>query len=221
MAPFEALYGHRCTSPINWSGAGERQLLGPNIVKEAEEKVRIIHDNLNIAQSRQKSYYDSKHRDMVYVAGEKAFLRVTPLRGTNCLGVKGKLAPRYVGPFNVLSRRGENSYRLELPPKLSKVHDIFHVSQLKKCFKDPGHGVDYDSIVMQEDLSYEEHPARILDEAGRCPRNKSTKFLKVQWSIIMIKRQGGKPKRIFIRSISTFSLLSRNLGARFLQGGVL
>ena len=130
MAPFEVLYGRWCRSPINWSGAGERQLLGPDIVKEAEEKVRIIRNNLKIAQSRQKSYYDNKHRDMVYVAGDKAYLRVTPLRGTHRFGVKGKLTPRYVGPFNVPSRHGENAYHLELPEELSKVHDVFHVSQL-------------------------------------------------------------------------------------------
>ena len=144
--------------------------------------MRIIRDNLKIAQSRQKSYYDSKHRDMVYVTGDKAYLRVTPLRGTHRFGVKGKLAPRYVGPFTVLSRRGENAYRLELPEKLSKVHDVFHVSQLKKCFKDPGRAVDHDVIELQEDLSYEEHPVRILDEAERRTRNKSNKFFKVQWS---------------------------------------
>ena len=129
--------------------------------------MRIIRDNLNIAQSRQESYYDSKHRDMVYVTGDKAHLCVNPLRGTHRFGVKGKLAPRYVGPFTVLSRRGESAYRLELPEKLSKVHDVFHVSQLKKCLKDPGHAVDHDSIERQEDLSYEEHPIRILDEIGR------------------------------------------------------
>ena len=127
MAPFKVLYGRKCRSPINWSGAGEHQLLGPDIVKEAEEKVRIIRDNLKIPQSRQKSYYENKHRDMVYVTGDKAYLRVTPLRGTHRFGVKGKLAPRYVGPFNILSRRGENAYRLELPEKLCKVHDVFHV----------------------------------------------------------------------------------------------
>ena len=182
MAPFEVLYGGRCRSPINWSTASERHLLGPDIVKEAKEKVRIIRDNLKIAQSRQKSYYDSKHRDMVYVAGDKAYLRVTPLRGTHRFGVKGKLAPRYVGPFNILSRRGENAYHLELPEKLSKVHDVFHVSQLKKCFKDPDRAVDHETIELQEDLSYEEHPVRILDEAERRTRNKSTKFFKVQWS---------------------------------------
>jgi ribonuclease HI len=182
MAPFEALYGRKCRTPLNWSETGERQIFGPDVINEAEEKVRIIRDNLKIAQSRQKSYYDSKHRDMLYQPGDQAYLRVTPMRGTHRFGIKGKLAPRYIGPFKVLAKRGEVAYLLELPEKLSKVHDVFHVSQLKKCFKDPGRAVDHESIDLQEDLSYKEHPVRILDEAERRTRNNSVKFLKVQWS---------------------------------------
>ena len=182
MAPFEALYGRKCHTPLNWSETGERQHFGPDIINRAEEQVWVIRENLNIAQSRQKSYYDSKHRDMIYNPGDQAYLRVTPMRGTHRFGIKGKLAPRYVGPFKVLARRGEVAYLLELPEKLSKVHAVFHVSQLKMCFKDPGCAVDHELIDLQEDLTYREHPVRILDEADRRTRNKSIKFLKVQWS---------------------------------------
>ncbi|XP_071677502.1 uncharacterized protein [Lolium perenne] len=100
------------------------------------------------------------------------------MRGTHHFGIKGKLAPRYIGPFKVLAKRGEVAYVLELPEKLSKVHDVFLVSQLKKCFKDPGRAVDHESIDLQEDLSYKEHPVRILDEAEHRTRNNSVKFLK-------------------------------------------
>jgi hypothetical protein len=182
MAPFQFLYGRKCRTPLYWSGAHERNHFGPDVVKEAEEQVQIIRENLKIAQDRQKKYYDAKHRDMHYKPGDLAYLRVTPLRGTHRFGIKGKLAPRYVGPFKVLATRGEVAYVLELPEKLSKVHDVFHVSQLKKCFKDPGRAVDHSTIDLQEDLTYREHPIRILDEAERKTRNKSTKFLKVQWS---------------------------------------
>jgi hypothetical protein len=182
MAPFEVLYGRKCRTPLNWSGAGERQIMGTDFVQQAEEKVRIIRDNLKIAQDRQKSHYDKHHRDIVYYPGDLVYLRVTPMRGTHRFGIKGKLAPRYIGPFEVLAKRGELAYRLQLPEKLSKVHDVFHVSQLKKCFKDPGRAVDHELIDIQEDLSYKEHPVRILDEAVRKTRNKSIKFLKVQWS---------------------------------------
>ena len=179
MAPFEALYGRRCRTPLNWSQTGERQIFGPDVIKEAEETVRIIRDNLKIAQSRQKSYYDSKHRDMIYQLGDQAYIRVTSMRGTHHFGIKGKLAPRYIGPFKVLAKHGEVAYLLELPEKLSKVHDVFHVSQLKKCFKDPGCAVDHKSIDLQEDRSYKEHPVHLLDEAECQTRNNSVKFLKV------------------------------------------
>jgi hypothetical protein len=182
MAPFECLYGRKCRTPLGWSETGERQLFGPDMIQEAEEKVRIVRENLKIAQDRQKSYYDKKHREMVYQPGDQAYLRVTPMRGTHRFGIKGKLAPRYIGPFKVLARRGDVSYLLELPENLSKVHDVFHVSQLKKCFKDPGRTVDHESIDLQDDLKYKEYPVRILDEAERRTRNKSVKFLKVQWS---------------------------------------
>ena len=119
---------------------------------------------------------------MVYEAADQAYLRLTPLMGNQRFGIKGKLAPRYVGPFNVLSTHGEHAYRLELPPNLSKVHDVFHVSQLKKCFKDPGRTMDHELINLQEDLSYQEHPTKILEVAERRTRNKSIKFCKVQWS---------------------------------------
>src|SRR3954464_6340925 len=164
MAPFEALYGRKCRTPIGWSGAGERIWFGPDIVTQAEEKVHIILENLKIAQSRQKSNYDRKHTDMVYVPGDLVYLRVTPMRGTHRFGIKGKLAPRYIGPFKIRGRRGEVSYALELPEKL-KVHDVFHISQLKKCFKDPGRTVDHELINLQEDLSYQEHPTKILETA--------------------------------------------------------
>jgi hypothetical protein len=182
MAPFELLYGRKCRTPLNWSETGERQHFGPDVIQKAEDQVRIIRENLKIAQSRQKSYYDGKHRDLVYQPNDLAYLRVTPMRGTHRFGIKGKLAPRYIGPFKVLARRGEVAYLLELPPKLSKVHAVFHVSQLKQCFKDPGRTVDHESIDLQEDLSYQEHPVRILDEAERKTRNKTVKFFKVQWS---------------------------------------
>ena len=118
---------------------------------------------------------------MVYQPGEYAYLRVTPMRGTHRFGIKGKLAPRYVGPFRILSRSGPVAYRLELPPNLSQVHDVFHVSQLRRCFKDPIREVEHDMIELQQDLTYQEHPIRILDQSERRTRNKTTKFLKVQW----------------------------------------
>jgi hypothetical protein len=119
---------------------------------------------------------------MVYQPGEQAYLRVTPFKGTHRFGIKGKLAPRYIGPFRILARRGEVAYQLQLPPNLSQVHDVFHVSQLRRCFKDPIRAVDHEVLELREDLSYQEYPIRILDQAEHRTRQKSIKFLKVQWS---------------------------------------
>src|SRR3954467_654066 len=169
-------------TPLNWSGTGERPYFGPDLVQQAEDQARIVQENLKAAQSRKKSNYDRKHREMEYQPGEYAYLRVTPMRGTHRFGIKGKLAPCYIGPFRILSRSGPLAYRLELPPNLSQVHDVFHVSQLQRCFKDPIREVEHDMIELQRDLTYQEHPSRILDQSERRTRNKTTKFLKVQWS---------------------------------------
>jgi hypothetical protein len=128
MAPFEALYGRKCRTPLLWDGVGERNLFGPDMIKEAEEKVRLIRDRLKIAQSRQKSYVDSKRREVIYEIGDRAYLRVSPLRGVKRFGIKGKLAPRFIGPYKILARKREVAYQLELPEVLSAVHNVFHMS---------------------------------------------------------------------------------------------
>ena len=133
MAPFKALYGRRCRTPLLWNEVGERQLFGPDLIKESEQKVKLIRDRLKVAQSRQKSYADSKCKETVHEVRDKVYLRVSLLRGVKRFGVKGKLAPCFVGPHKVLERMGEVAYKLDLPEGLSGVHDVFHVSQLKKC----------------------------------------------------------------------------------------
>jgi hypothetical protein len=163
MAPFEALYGRKCRTPLNWSETGESLVFGLDILREAEEQVQLIIDRLNAAQSRQKSYADPKRRDVIFDTGDFAYLRVTPLKGMQRFHVKGKLAPRYIGPFKVLGRRGEVSYQLELPPELSDFHDVFHVSQLRKCLQVPDKpevfkNIDHRSIHLNQDLTYREKP---------------------------------------------------------------
>ena len=101
MAPFEALYGRRCRTPLMWDEVGDHPLFGPDLIKESEEKVKLIRDRLKVAQSRQKSYADSKRKEVVYEIGDRAYLRVSPLRGVKRFGVKGKLSPRFVGPNRV------------------------------------------------------------------------------------------------------------------------
>ncbi|WVZ58149.1 hypothetical protein U9M48_008451 [Paspalum notatum var. saurae] len=142
MAPFEALYGRRCIIPLNWSEPGERVTFGPDLVTQAEEQVKFIHDNLKRAQSRQKSYSDKRRRPLVFEKDDHVFLRVSPMKGVHRFRVKGKLAPRYIGPFKITEQCGPVAYRLELPPHLAAVHDVFHVSQLKKCLRVPEEVID-------------------------------------------------------------------------------
>jgi hypothetical protein len=125
MAPFEALYGRKWRTPLNWSETGDNKIFGPDILQEAEEKVRMICEHLKAAQSRQKSYSDKRRRELTFRVGDFVYLRVSPLKGMQRFQVKGKLAPRYIGPIKVLARRGEVSYQLEMPPELSEVHNVF------------------------------------------------------------------------------------------------
>jgi hypothetical protein len=108
-------------------------VFGLEVLKYAERQVQMIRENLKVAQSRQKSYAYKRRKDLSFEVGDFVYLKVSPMRGTRRFKVKGKLAPRYVGPFQILDRKGEVAYQLELPPQLSETHDVFHVSQFKKC----------------------------------------------------------------------------------------
>jgi hypothetical protein len=137
MAPFEALYGQKCRTPLFWNQTGESQVFGPDVLKDAEKKVRMIRDNLKIAQFRQKSYADTRRRELTFEVGDYVYLKVSPMRSVKRFNMKGKLAPRYIGPFKIIERRGEVAYQLQLPESLAGVHNVFHVSQLKKCLRVP------------------------------------------------------------------------------------
>jgi len=180
MAPFEALYGRSCRT--HWSEAGERNFFGPDIVNEAEDQVQLIQKNLKAAQSRQKSYADKKRQAISFQVGDHVYLRVSPMRGVQRFGVKGKLAPRYVGPFPIVEQCGPVAYRLELPAHLSAIHNIFHVSQLRKCLRVHAKIVDIDELQLELDLVYPKHPVKIVDFKTRVTRNQTSKFYKVQWS---------------------------------------
>ena len=162
-------------------------MFGPDLIKESEQKVKLIRDRLKVVQSRQKSYADLKRKAIEYEVGDRVYLRVSPLRGVKRFGVKGKLAPRFVGPYRILQHMGEVAYKLELPEGLSGVHDVFHVSQLKKCHAEMTEvplrdTVPLEAIQLKDDLTYKEKPVRILDFASRVTRSKVIKFCKVQWS---------------------------------------
>nr|AAR89852.1 putative polyprotein [Oryza sativa Japonica Group]ABF99511.1 retrotransposon protein, putative, Ty3-gypsy subclass [Oryza sativa Japonica Group] len=182
MSPNEALFGRRCRTTLMWSKTGERAVFGPDIIQEAEEKVRLIRDRLKVAQSRQKSYADTRRRNLEFKEGSYVYLKVSPMRGTKRFKVKGKLAPRYVGPFQIVARRGEVAYQLQLPENIADVHPVFHVSQLKKCLRVPEEQAPLEEIHISNDLTYPEHPIRILDEAEKRTKSKVWRMYKVQWS---------------------------------------
>jgi hypothetical protein len=117
-----------CRTPLHWDQPGERQVFSPEILLEAEENIRMVWENLKEAQSRQRSYADTRRRELSFEVGDYVYLKVSPIRGTTRFGVKGKLAPRYIGPYQIQARRGEVAYQLSLPENLSTVHDVFHES---------------------------------------------------------------------------------------------
>jgi hypothetical protein len=182
MAPFEALYGRWCRTPLNWSEPGERNFFRPDMVKETEEKVQRIIHNLKKAQVHQKNYADKHWIPLYFLVGDYVYLKVSPMKGVSRFGVKGKLAPRYIGPFPILERYGPVAYRLQLPKTLSDVHNVFHVSQLKKCLRVPDQTIEVTDVALEQDLTYSEHPIRVLDQKDRITRRKTLKFYKIQWN---------------------------------------
>ncbi|RVW70601.1 Transposon Ty3-G Gag-Pol polyprotein [Vitis vinifera] len=181
MAPYEALYGRPCRSPMCWMESGEASLIGPELVQETTDKIRVIRDRLLAAQSRQKSYADHRRRPLEFQIGDHVFLRVTPRKGVFRFGKRGKLAPRYVGPFEILQKIGEVAYKLALPPQLSGIHDVFHVSMLRKYEPDTTHVLDWQDLNLQEDVTYEEGPRQILDKKEKVLRTKIIPLVKVSW----------------------------------------
>ena len=127
-------------------------MIGPDIVKDTEEKVQFIRQRLKAARDRQKSYADLKRRYIEYKVGDKVFLKVSPWRKILRFGQKGKLSPRFIGPYEILKRVGPMAYRLELPSELDKLHDVFHVSMLRRYRSDESHILPVQEIQVQEDL---------------------------------------------------------------------
>jgi hypothetical protein len=128
MTHFEALYGRRCRTPLNWSQPREREVFGPDLMTEAERKVKLIRKNLEPAQARKKSYHDKRRKPLQFEVGDFLYLKVSPTKGVQRFGIKGKLAPRYIGPYEIIEACGPVAYKLELPPKMSAIHNVFHVS---------------------------------------------------------------------------------------------
>jgi hypothetical protein len=156
MSPFETLYDRKCRTPLFLDQTRGRQFFGPELIKEAEGQVRIIRKKLRVARTRQKSYADNGRRPLEFEEGDHVYLKMPSLRGMRRFKVKGKLSPRYIGPFLIFRRVGEMAYQLELPASLLDVHNVFHVSQLKKCLRVPEEQLPMEELSVQGDLTYTE-----------------------------------------------------------------
>ncbi|GKB80192.1 putative reverse transcriptase domain-containing protein [Tanacetum coccineum] len=162
-APFEALYGRKCRSPIMWAEVGEGQLIGPKLVQETTKKISQIKDKLKAARDRQKRYADKRRKPLEFS--------------------KGKLAPRFVGPFEIVEKVGPVAYRLRLPEELNGVHDTFHVSNLKKCLADPTLQVPLDKIQVDAKLNFVEEPVEILESEFKKLKRSRIAIVKVRWNL--------------------------------------
>ncbi|XP_073057205.1 uncharacterized protein [Primulina eburnea] len=194
MAPYEALYGRKCRSPLYWDEVGERKMLGPELVQQMVDVVALIRQRMKTAQSRQTSYANVRRRPLEFNVGDHVFVKIAPLKGVMRFGKKGKLSPRYIGPFEVLDRIGERAYRLALPPDLDRVHNVFHVSMLRKYLSNPSHVLRHEALDLLTNLSYEEMLVQIIDRKVKVLRNKEIGFVKVLWRNHVIEEATWEPE---------------------------
>ncbi|GJU43828.1 hypothetical protein Tco_1201094 [Tanacetum coccineum] len=181
-APCEALYGKKCHSPIMRAKVGEGQLIGPELVQETTEKVSQIKDRLKAVCDCQKRYADKRRKPLEFSVGDYVLLKVSPSKGVVRFGKKGKLAPRFVGPFEIVEKVGPVAYRLDLPEKLNGVHDTFYVSNLKKCLVDPTLQVPLDEIRVDVKLNFVEEPVEILEREFKKLKHSRIAIVKVRWN---------------------------------------
>ena len=181
MAPYEALYGRPCKSPLCWTEVGEISITGPDLIRDTSEKVSLIRHRLLTAQIQQKSYADVRRRPLEFEVGDNVFLKVMPKRGVVRFNKRGKLLPRFIGPFEILERIGTVAYRLALPPNMIGVHEVFHVSMLRKYTPDLAHVVDWGQIEVDTDGTFEEGPVCILDSRDQVLRRKTARLVRVLW----------------------------------------
>ncbi|XP_070057312.1 uncharacterized protein [Nicotiana tomentosiformis] len=181
MTPYEVLYGKSFRSSIGWFETGEARMLGTYLVHDALDKVKLNQNPLRTTPSRQKSYAVRKVHDVAYIECEKVLLKVLPTKNVMRFWKKGKLSQRFFGPFEILERVGEVAYRLVLPPILTRVHMIFHVSMIRKHYDDKSHILDFSTVQLDENLTYEEEPVAIVDRKVRNLRSNDVSSVKVLW----------------------------------------
>ena len=181
MTPYEALYGRPCRSSLCWTVVGESSITGLDLIRDTSEKVSLIRQRLLTAQSRQKSYADVRRRPLEFEVGNHVFLKVMPKRGVVRFGKLEKLSPLFIGPLEILERIDTIVYRLALLPNMSGVHEVFHVSMLRKYTPDPAHVVEWGQIEVDTDETFEEGPVCILESRDQVLRRKTVRLVRVVW----------------------------------------
>ena len=181
MPPYEALYRRKCRSLLYWEEVVERRILRPELVQWKKEKVDLIRQRLVAAQDRQSRYANQTRRYTDFEIGELVLLKVSPWKGLVQFGKKGKLSPRFIGPFEILKRVGKVAYELALPPNLQHVHNVIYVSMLRKYNPDTSHIIEYKEVEIQIDLSYVEQPIEIIDQKEQILRTKTIPLVQVLW----------------------------------------
>ncbi|GJR94004.1 putative reverse transcriptase domain-containing protein [Tanacetum coccineum] len=179
-APFKALYGRKCRSPILWGEVREGQLIGPEIVQETTEKISQIKDRLKTARDRQKSYADKRRKPLEFSVDDHVLLKVSPWKCIVRFGKKVKLAPRFVGPIEIIERIDSVAYILRLPRELNGVHDTFYVSNLKKCLADLTLHVPLEKIQVDAKLNFMEEPVEILEHEFKKLKRSRIAIVKVR-----------------------------------------
>ncbi|KAA3484012.1 DNA/RNA polymerases superfamily protein [Gossypium australe] len=178
MAPHEALYGRKCQTPLYWTELSENKIYGVGLIKETEQEVKVIRDNIE------------------FELGDKVFLKVSPWKKILRFGRKGKLSLRFIGPYEIIERIGPVAYRLMLPSELEKIHNVFHVSMLRRYRSDPSHMIAPTEVEIQPDLSYSEEPIRILARETKELRNKKISLVKVLWHKHGVEEATWEPENI-------------------------
>ncbi|GKC46310.1 putative reverse transcriptase domain-containing protein [Tanacetum coccineum] len=182
VAPFEALYGRKCRSPVCWAEVEEAQLTEPEIIHVTTEKIFKIRDRIQAARDRQKSYAEKRRRPLEFEVGDKVMLKVAPWKGVMHFGKRRKLNPRFIGPFRIIERIGPVAYRLELPQELSRVHNVFYVCNLKKCLSDDTLVIPLEEIQLDDKLNFVEEPVEIMDREVKQLKQSRIPIVKVCWN---------------------------------------
>nr|GEW68342.1 putative reverse transcriptase domain-containing protein [Tanacetum cinerariifolium] len=181
-APFEALYGRKCRSPVCWTEVGEAQIFGLELIQETTEKIIQIKQRMQATRDKQKSYTDLKCKPMEFQVGDKVMLKVSPWKGVVRFSKRRKLNPRYVGPFNILERVRDVAYKLDLPEELSRVHNTFDISNLKKCHANEPLAVMLDGLHVDDKLHFVEEPVEIMDREVKRFKQSQIPLVKVRWN---------------------------------------